>query len=230
MLNDLLVTRFPNGVGTRNTNDICSSLGMPDPTKFHVFLEDFDYYVAANWTVTEAGAGSRALADEDGGVLLITNAAADDNHNFFNKVGESFLLETGKKLFFKARLKVSDAAESDFVVGLQITDTTPLDVTDGIFFQKDDGDADLDFHVEKDDVATSEEGIHTVENDTYLVVGFYWDGINRIYYSVDDTVLGFLASTNLPDDEALTVSFGVQNGEAVAKTMSVDYIFVAKER
>jgi hypothetical protein len=37
------------------------------------------------------------------------------------------------------------------------------------------------------------------------------------------------SSTYLPDTE-LTVSFGIQNGEAVAKTMTVDYIFAAKER
>jgi hypothetical protein len=42
--------------------------------------------------------------------------------------------------------------------------------------------------------------------------------------------LGKLATTNLCDDEELTISFGIQNGEAVAKTMSIDYIFVSKER
>lgn len=39
-----------------------------------------------------------------------------------------------------------------------------------------------------------------------------------------------LATTNLPDDEELTVSFGIQNGAAAAKTMSVDYIMAVKER
>jgi hypothetical protein len=36
-------------------------------------------------------------------------------------------------------------------------------------------------------------------------------------------------ATYLPDTE-LTISFGIQNGEAVAKTMSVDYVFCAAER
>jgi hypothetical protein len=35
--------------------------------------------------------------------------------------------------------------------------------------------------------------------------------------------------TNLPDDEELTVSFGIQNGAAAAKTLSVDYIRVEAE-
>lgn len=35
--------------------------------------------------------------------------------------------------------------------------------------------------------------------------------------------------TNLPDDEELTVSFGIQNGEAAAKTLAIDYIRVEVE-
>ena len=226
-------TRFENGL-TTTKNTTLHDYGLPDPTGWHVFFDDFDRYVAADWTITttEAGSGSasEALTDEDGGVLLITNDDADNDADFFNKVGESFLFETGKKLFFKARFKVSDATQSDFVMGLQITDTTPLDVTDGVFFQKDDGDTNLDFHVEKDDTATSETGVHTVADDTYLTVGFYYNGKSEITYFVDDVKQGSVATTNMPDDEELTVSFGVQNGAAAAKTMSVDYIFAAKER
>ena len=33
-----------------------------------------------------------------------------------------------------------------------------------------------------------------------------------------------------PDDEELTVSFGIQNGEAVAKILSLDYLLVSKAR
>ena len=58
---------------------------------------------------------------------------------------------------------------------------------------------------------------------------WYFDGISRIYYGVDGTPLGFLEPANLTAEE-LTVSFGIRNGEAVAKTMTVDYMFAAKER
>lgn len=228
---DNRVTRFGNGVTNRPENDIFASLRTMDPTLYHTFFEDFDYYVAANWTVTEVGVGTRALQDADGGRLLVTNAAADDNHNYFNKVGESFLFETGKKLFFRALFQVNDATQSDFIMGLQITDVTPLDVTDGVFFQKDDGDALLDFHAEKNNVAVSAAGIFTVQDATDLEVAFFWDGIDRIWYSINGTVTGFITpGASLPDDEVLTVSFAIQNGEAVAKSMALDYIFVAKER
>lgn len=230
----MTTTKFPNGVSTANKNEPLAEYGLLDVTKFHTYFNDFDTYVAGDWTITtvEAGAGNatEALTDADGGVLLITNDDADNDSDFFNKVGESFLMETGKEAFFKARFKVSDATQSDFVIGMQITDTTPLDATDGIYFQKDDGDANLDFYVEKDGTASSATAIASVTDDTYITVAFYYNGIDAVEYYVDGVKAGSLAVTNLPDDEELTISFGIQNGEAVAKTMSIDYIFVAKKR
>jgi hypothetical protein len=234
-------TRYTNGIGTASASQTLGQFGMPDPTKWHVFFDVFDDYAAADWiiTTTEAGAGSatEATSSADGGALVITNDAADNDADFFQWSGtdsstaiETFKFVAGKKLFFKARFKVSDATQSDFVIGLQITDTTPLDVTDGVFFQKDDGDASLDFHVEKDNSATDATAIATVSDDTYMVVGFYYNGADKIHYFVDESEKGYTAVTNLPDDEELTVSFGIQNGEAVAKIMTIDYIFVAKER
>lgn len=226
--------RFPSGVTNVAADSLTGQIGFLDPTKWHVFFDDFDRFVAADWTITttEAGAGSatEALTDGDGGLLLVTNDAADNDADFFQKVGESFLFQTGKRLVFKARFKVSDATQSDFVIGLQITDTTPLDVSDGVFFIKDDGDANLDFHVEKNGTQTSATAIATVVNDTFLEVGFYFDGKSSVKYYVDDVHKGTLATTNLPDDEVLTISFGLQNGEAVAKTMTLDYLLCAKER
>lgn len=227
-------TRFSNGLTTASKGTTLGEFLALDPTQVHVFFDDFDRYVAGDWTITttEGGSGdaTEALADVDGGVLLITNDDADNDLDFFQKKGESFLMASGKKAWFKARFAVSDATQSDFVMGLQITDTSPLAVSDGIFFQKDDGDTNLDFHVEKDGTATSASAIATVADATYLIVGFYYNGVDAIEYYVNDVKIGTLAVTNLPDDEELTISFGIQNGEAAAKTMSVDYIFAAKER
>lgn len=232
MLNELDVTRFPGGLSTRPLNDIFSSLGMPDPTRFHTFFDDFDTYTAGQWTVTETQAGAtQALTDGDGGLLLLTNSAADDDQILLQKVGESFRFAAGKRLFFKARLAVSDATQSDFILGLVITDTTPYDTTDGVFFQKDDGAATVSFHAEKNNVQVSAAAAATVVAATQTEFGFYYDGIDRIWYMVNGTVLGYITpSTSLPDDEDLTITIGLRNGEAAAKTMSVDYVFCAKER
>jgi len=230
-------TRFTSGVTTALPAANLGQFGLPDATGWHTYFNDFDTYTVADWTITttEAGSGSatEALADEDGGVLLITNDNADNDNDFFNKVGESFLMAAGKKAFFKARFKVSDATQSDFVIGLQITDTTPLAVTDGIYFLKADGVATLDVYCQKDATTgqTSASAITTVVDATYMTVGWYYDGKGNLAYYVNDVHLGTLdaSATYLPDTE-LTVSFGIQNGEAVAKTMSIDYILAAKQR
>jgi len=139
-------------------------------------------------------------------------------------------------MFFKARFKVNDATQSDIVMGLQITDTSPLATTDGIFFQKDDGDANLDFHIEKDSTQTDNTAIATLSDDTFVDVAFHYDpkgnngsGSFRIF--VDDAIVAEQTTlTNVPDNEELTVSFGIQNGAAAAKTMTLDFVMAAVER
>lgn len=224
-------TRFPNGVTNVGEGSPFADFVAPVPTLFHTFFEDFDYYTAADWTVTETDSGAtEALTDGDGGLLLITNTAADNDLVSMQKVGESFRFEVGKKLFFEARFKVNDATQSDVAIGLQITDTTPLDVTDGVFFLKADGSTAFSLRVEKNNTATSTASVATLVDDTFIRLGFYYDGVSSIQYFVNGVIGGASAVTNLPDDEDMTVTIAIQNGEAVAKTMTVDYIFVAKER
>lgn len=232
-------SRFTNGIATVSKSNPLGNFGLPDPTEWHTYFNDFDTYTAGEWTVTEVGVGSRALTDIDGGALLITNAAADNDRNELQKLGESFLLAAGKRAFFKARFKVSDATQSDFLIGLAVTDTTlqgavdGAGVTDGIFFSKDDGDALLDVQCQKNATTgqTRAAGIATVVADTFLTVAWAFDGKSDVAYFVNDVQLGTLAGTSafLPDTE-LTVSFALMNGEAVAKTMTLDYIFASIER
>jgi len=225
-----MTTRFPNGLTTTTKDSPLGEFILPDMTKAHVYWEDFDYYTAADWTVTEVGVATQVLTDADGGRLLITNAAADDNSSFNQKVGESYLFATGKKLWFDCIFQVSDATQSDVVIGLQITDTTPLDVTDGVFFLKADGAATIDLLVEKDNTATTTSSVATLVDATDIRLSYFYDGVDKITVYVDGIAVATSVTTNLPDDEVLTVSFGIQNGEAVAKTMTLDYVMVAKER
>lgn len=226
----LSTTRFPNGVTNVGEDSLFAAMGQLAPTKFHTYMEDFDYYAAADWTVTETQAGAtQALTNGDGGLLLLTNSAADDDLNALQKVGASFAFAAGKKLWFEARFKVSDATQSDFVMGLQGTDTTPLDTTDGVFFLKADGSTSVSLLVEASSTATTTSSVATVANDTFVRLGFWYDGDAAVYYFVNGALGGKSVTTNLPTVD-LRVSFGIQNGEAVAKTMTIDYVFVAKER
>ena len=224
-----------NTVASKSKKDTPMFMPSPSDQTFYGYFNDFMTYHADEWTITttEGGSGnaSEALTSGAGGQLLITNDDADDDADFFNLKGESFLITGSKRAFFEARFKVSDATQSDFVMGLQITDTTPLAASDGINFRKDDGDTNLDFVVEKDSTETLTTAVHTMEDDTFVTVAFYVDpNASLVYYSINHAEPVSVVNTNLPDDEELTVSFGIQNGAAAAKTMTVDYISVLVER
>lgn len=227
-------TRFQFGVTNVSETDLFSDMVQPDPTLFHEYFNDFDTYTAGDWTVTETDAGAtQALTAGDGGLLLITNTAADNDLVALQKNPAAFTFTAGKKTFFRCRFKVSDATQSDIVFGLQVVDTTPLDVTDGIYFLKADGAATVDFICRKNAStgSTSASAVATMSNDTFIELGFYYDGQSKVAYEVNGSVLGALdASSSYLPDTTCTVSFALQNGEAAAKTMTVDYVYVAKER
>lgn len=231
--------RFPNGFTTAAKTNPLGNFVDADPMKWHTYFNDFDAYVAGDWTVTSVGAATQALANVDGGALLLTDTALDNDSTQIQKVGSSFLLATDKKFIFKARFKVSDATQSDFLIGLAVADTTLLGaidgdgVTDGVFFSKDDGDALLDFQCQKDATTGQSRaaGIATVVTDTFMTVACAYDGKSELKYFVNDAHLGSIAvsSANLPDT-ILTISIALMNGEAVAKTMTIDYVFASQER
>ena len=117
------------------------------------------------------------------------------------------------------------------MAGLQLTDTTPLDVTDGIFFLKSDGGTTVTFIVEKDSTQSTLDLPNALADDTFMTVGFVYDPKDQKFHVFQNNVLaGTVVSTNAPDNEELTVSFGIQNGAAAAKTLTVDYIGASKER
>ena len=200
-----------------------------------MYHNDFDTYLASDWTITttEGGSGnaSEALGDGDGGLLVITNDDADDDNDFLQLVKEGFKYEAGKQLAFKARFKTSDADASDVVMGLQLTDTSPLNVTDGIFFLLTDGSTTLQFIVEKDGTQSTLDLSTAMADDTFMSVGFVYTPADQKFHVYQNNVeVGTVVNTNAPDDEELTVSFGIQNGAAAAKVLTVDYVTAMKER
>lgn len=229
--------RFPGGVTTVRATNPLGEYGLPDPTRWHTYFEDFDTFTAGDWTITttEAGTGSatEALTDADGGVLLVTNDDADNDADHFQKVGEGFLMAAGKKSVFKVRFKTSNATQTDLQFGLVITDTTPLDATDGIYFLKADDAATFVLICRKDATtgSTTTAALASLSDDTWHTLAWAYDGKAEIKAFLDDVHVGSLAvsSSYLPDTE-LTVSFCIVNGSAGAKTLSVDYLFAAAQR
>jgi hypothetical protein len=233
----MATTNLIDGVTNVANTTALGSYIMPDPTSAHTWFDDFDDYVAAEWVISETGSGTRAVGNLDGGVLVVTNAGTENDCNWLQWSGstnaavvETFKFESEKPLWMKARFKVSVAAANDVMIGLYITDTDPIGgVTDGVYFRSVDGSGAMSLVVEKNSTETT-TAAGTLANDTYVTVGFYYDGGSTISVYWNDVRVGSSVTTNLPDDEELAVSFGIQNGEGAAGVLSLDYLFVSKSR
>ena len=202
-----------------------------------VYFNDFlvaQDYAATDWvvTTTEAGAGDATeaiAADEACGALLITNDAADNDLDALQSAEETWRLTAGKQTWFETRLKISDADQMDLFVGLSITDTTALASTDQCGFLLADGSAALSAVTLKDSAGTTTSSVATLADSTYVKLGFHYDGISKIKYFVNRSLVA-THTTGIPDNENLALTIHVQNGEAVAKTCTIDYFYVAQER
>lgn len=211
-------------------------------TDFHAWYNDFDFYLATDWVITETGSGTRAISQAKDGLLLITNAGGGSDANFFQardvasgQVAEHWKYVANYPLYFGIRFKVSDATLSSVVAGLQITDTSPLAVSDGIFFLKSTAARTVSLAGYKGSTGSTVAGVLNVNgyltDDTFTTLEFLYDGTSSFVSGYQDGVLfGGIPLTNMPNTEELTVSFGIQNGEAVAKTMTIDWIRVMQKR
>lgn len=226
-------SRFPSGLTNSAPNSgAMSNLAVINQGKNHEFFTDFNTFTATNYTVTRSSTTAAVLAvsDADGGILTVTNAAADDANTFIQTGSEIYTFNTGKELWFETRAKVNDATQSDLIFGLVVRDTSPLVNTSGVYFIKNDDVATIDFVSRSSSSAIqTDSAIATLSSSTYYRFGFYYDGKSKLYAYVDNNWVAQQDLTTVPTTE-LAITWGIQNGAAAAKTLSMDYINVVKQR
>jgi len=239
-------TLYPNGVSNAATDSFGARVPMPWPAQYYTWFDDFDRFNAAasgtaDWlaTLTNTLITGAQVNDAQGGILTITNTAADDDAFFAQWMGqnasatggvaETFTFQAGKELWFAARFNLAEVIQSDFIIGLAIADTTPLDATDGVFFLKTDGAATLALTSKIVTPVTASVTVATLVNNTFVEVAYHYNGIDTIQAYVNNAPAGRLGVTALPTTE-LALTLGLQNGEAVAKTANIDWMFCARER
>lgn len=247
--------RFPGGVTNNSPFQTLAQAGITDPFFYHVYANDFDSLNSTDFVVTDTGTNTNALTAEDGGVLLTTTSAGGSDASFLQLGAASFQFVpttatvAGKKSFFKTRVKLSDATNSTFYAGLISTSTTPLTANDGLFFLKATGATTFVLRSIVGGVATdlALTGFNFADA-TYIELGWYFDGKSTVYAFVDN-LTGYYpqsgsGATNVGTSNKgavaaftptlttalLNPSFGIQNGAAAAKTMSMDFILAARER
>lgn len=242
---DNTVTRYSGGVSNLRENATLSDMGVPDRIgKYHEYSQDFDQYVSGDWTST--GAGSAALASGDGGLLAITSPVStfqslQDNPG-------SFVNVQGFRTWGRATFKL-DSLLGTVLVGLLNTTTTPFTAasqTDGMYFLSAVTTGALNFNIAVGGTIT------TVATGVSLVAGsytnclFYYDGAlygpgqpnGRVIWTVSGAgatgnVKGEIlisASSTFPGSTVVTPTMAVNASTAVARVLTVDALYFAKDR
>ncbi|API52858.1 hypothetical protein BMW22_15645 [Rhizobium leguminosarum] len=227
----MTVTHFPGGVTNVAEYETLGSFIAPDPSQAHVYFNDFDIYTATDWTVTETQAGAtQAITAGDGGLLALTNSAANADINAIALANLTFNLTGANAFWLKARLKVDDITNSDILFGLMDT-MTAFNPANGVYIFKAAGAATMRLSLEKASATTNTAFAAPGANDTFATIGISYNpdaGVVTAYLN-DVAVLRQTDLTNMPVVN-LTPAIGVRNGTAAARTLTVDYIFAAKQR
>ncbi len=184
---------------------------------------------AADFTVTATGTSPITASVLPGAVALITTAATDFAGDNVQAIGSQFKIQSGKPLYFGAKVTVSDATQSDLVVGLFGVDTTltaasathALDVgAGGIGFTKLDAVTQVNFKTFTTATEKNTASANTLDTDAH-VYEFYWDGSVMHGYVDGALVANFTSNVTT---EVLTPSVAFRAGEAGVKTCTIHWV------
>jgi hypothetical protein len=218
-----------------------------DPTNKDLFGLFYDFrhdeeVSTRQWvyTVTNSTAPTVVDAGAKGGTATFTNTGADNDRIEAQGVSEIFKLDgLGQQTLFLCRQKPSTITLVDLNFGIGITDTDSLGdtafISDGLLWQLDSGAtswagiaafnaAELaDYSRQNGMKAAVADAQHRfailVETDPTTLgkgkVRWYYDGSQVAIYQTESGIC---------HDEELALLFGIQNGEASAKSMVLDCI------
>lgn len=196
-----------------------------------------------NWTAAGTGAAVPATADlldSAFGVLAINTAGTADNGYVSCTTNQEWVIPVAnKRILFKCRLDLSQATQCDAYIGVMDVAATDIvgGIQSGIYFRKDDGDANWDFVVEGATVETATTVIATAVAATKVELAFEWLSIStttgKAWVYVDgvpvDGLNGKYYASDTPN-ELMGLGLVMQNGDSSNTTMNLDYWGVAVER
>lgn len=247
---DSLTTRSPGGITNAAPWQTMGSAGTVDPTWSHQYENDFDNFIATDWTIAKTGTGTTALTDFNGGALLLTNTAGAADAIYMQLVNAGFKFTPGKATFFKFAGQLSAVSLDVFYCGLvQKGATTVASITDGIYITKATGQAGLALVSKVGGVATTVAfpAIEVLAANTYFELGFMVDYLGNVAAFFNPTtgnnpISAAAAASTQPRGRVavipapalttalLTPAFGLLNSTAVANTLTVDYIVASNDR
>lgn len=252
-----LTTTMANGVTNAAAYQTMAQAGIPDPAWAHVYHNDFDTYLASDWTVSKVGTGAVGLVAGDGGRLSVATTAGATDSTFNQLTFAGFKAVFGKDIFFRFIGQLSEVTNDVFYCGLISTTATPLTLGDGIYISKPTAAAALQLNCVVGGVATVipfpaacvltaavdfELGIHVdylgnVEAFWNPTTGADWQQLDPLSNAAGAMVsrgrVAAVANANITNgltQVLLNPSFGLLNSSAVARTLLVDCVTVVRNR
>jgi hypothetical protein len=234
--------RYSTGVSTRARTHPFAFLPEPDPSRVHRYFNDFDVYLASDWTRSlNGGTGTTALVAGDGGLINTVNTAGATDmvqHQLavatFN-VTASTTSQAGKDMWFGIRMKVDSATLSTVLVGLYTVKSTAATTapTDGFWFKKTAAAAAIDMIDSTGSTLTATSTGASFADDTFVELAWHYatgpNATNELRGFVNGAQTCSRTITTAPTGN-LALSFVQMNSSAVARTTTIDWLYVAKER
>jgi len=240
-----LTTRFPNGVTNVAQNDLFGRLGTLDRTKYFELFDDFAYtavsMAADRYILTTTGdpvSGVLTSSAIDFGAATITSSASVEAVCSLQSTPAVFTMTAGKEAWFETRFKLSEVTTTKFRIGLSLADAATSFPTvasaTGVYFSK--ADSSTTILIYNNAVSSSVSSISaslstsltSLAADTYLTLGWHYDGVSEIGYYINGVKAGHISGATIPGSPLVfTADFGNSNA---SKTFTIDYFWAIKER
>ena len=238
------------GFSTLRVDKIVKGSGAPilaDPSVAFQFFDDF-YTYDATATVGDYAAvsdgGTVVQTDAAGGVLSVPTGGTDNNETYISSMAEVFVFNTTKKLWFEAKINLTEANTDDANIIVGLSDTVaanslldngagPMASYDGAVWFKVDGGTVWQFETSNagTQVTTASAGTFTSATDYRLGFTYdYQDGVTGRVVPYLDGVAGAGHDITISGLQEMHILFGAKAGGGNAETLLVDYVKVVQER
>jgi hypothetical protein len=189
-----------------------------------------DFTTAIEYTVTyiDVGAGTSSFAQAitAGDRALVTTAQNENDGCQLQVVGTPFQIASNKPFYFGAKVSISDATQSDFLVGLASKDTNLIAAhavaiaDDGVYFYKLDAGTSIVAAAEKAGTVST-AAVGTAMDTSKHIYEIDFDGTSMHFYF--DGALVTTMTSGWPT-VVLSPSFALAAGEAAEKTAKIEWM------
>lgn len=230
-------TRFTSGVGTARQGETLGNYPLPDP--FHtgstkdlgisIYENDFNTLIGTDYTVTGSSSTFTLSSTIVGGAGVLTPGGTTTATAAY-KAGSFLQFQAGNQFWYEARFKASAVSGTkSFYVGLRNGSGT----TDGLWFAKAASSTSVNLVSTVGSSATTlVTGVATAAADTWLNLGFYYDGTDLLVYSNNALVARVSAPTIGTSGTTLSsvlMAPVFQITPTATDTLSVDFVLAAQE-